>query len=80
MRSIANQSNQRTAAQAPVMNDCRITPAAYPTYETYETTSLRASQWRKNLSRRSLVWRSQTRRSRAKGVVPCGAAPVTLKP
>jgi hypothetical protein len=29
MRSIANQ---RTAAQAPVMNDCRITPSAYPTY------------------------------------------------
>jgi hypothetical protein len=40
MRSIAKQSNQRTAAQAPVMNDCRITPAAHPTYKTYETTSL----------------------------------------
>jgi hypothetical protein len=34
MRSIAKQSNQRTAAQAPVMNDCRITPSAHPTYET----------------------------------------------
>jgi hypothetical protein len=38
MRSIAKQ---RTAAQAPVMNDCRITPSAYP---TYETVSLRSPQ------------------------------------
>ncbi|MDR2636762.1 MAG: hypothetical protein LBB55_00305, partial [Zoogloeaceae bacterium] len=33
MRSIANQRNQRTAAQAPVMNECRITPSAHPTYQ-----------------------------------------------
>jgi hypothetical protein len=32
MRSIANQE---TAAQAPVMNDCRIAPSAYPTYENH---------------------------------------------
>ncbi|MDR2690126.1 MAG: hypothetical protein LBB76_10270, partial [Azoarcus sp.] len=47
MRGIATQSNPRTAAQAPVMNNCRITPSAHPTYQTYptyETTSLRASQ------------------------------------
>jgi hypothetical protein len=36
MRSIAKQRRF-----APVMNDCRITPAAYPTYPTCETTVLR---------------------------------------
>jgi hypothetical protein len=35
MRSIAN-----IAAQAPVMNDCRITPAAYPTYETMSSLTV----------------------------------------
>jgi hypothetical protein len=30
MRSIANQT---TAAQAPVIDDCRITPSANPTYK-----------------------------------------------
>jgi hypothetical protein len=37
MRSIANQT---TAAQAPMMDECRITPSAHPTYPTYGTTPL----------------------------------------
>jgi hypothetical protein len=35
MHSIANQKIKEQRRFAPVMNDCRITPSAYPTYETF---------------------------------------------
>ncbi|MDR2637125.1 MAG: hypothetical protein LBB55_02190 [Zoogloeaceae bacterium] len=41
--SVSPEASQikKIAAQAPVMNDCRITPSAHPTYETHETTAPR---------------------------------------
>jgi hypothetical protein len=34
----AQHRKSKIAAQAPMMNECRITPSAYPTYQPTKTT------------------------------------------